>query len=90
MCKHTKSSNKRIDPCIREFIKNLNMNGIKTYASCCGHNKYPLTVVCKTITELYNYDLISETIIPRKTIFYFKDKNEFYYIPEVQNGLSKI
>ena len=42
-------SNTRIDKCIRLLIKWLNNQGYKTVASCCGHNKYPMTVIVKFI-----------------------------------------
>jgi len=47
MCKfNPKNDSRRIDPCIREFVKWLN-NKHKTILSCCGHGKYPMSVIVK-------------------------------------------
>jgi hypothetical protein len=83
MCKHTKSSNKRIDCCIAGFIQELHRRGIVTYGSCCGHKKYSLTVICKSESSGMFFDLISGVCIPRVKRFYRKDVNGLYYIPEV-------
>jgi hypothetical protein len=58
-----------------------------TKASCCGHGKYPMTV----IVEDYNrktgerkfFDFISGIEITRTRNFYKKDKQGVFYIPEV-------
>ena len=86
MCKKTnyKSSNTRIDKCMRNFITNLNSSlkpNIRAIACCCGHGKYPMTVVVKRDGIIY--DLVSGEPIPRKRKFYKRDKQGFYYIPEV-------
>ena len=87
MCKiNKKSGNKRIDPCIKSFILSLQMGGFKTIGSCCGHGKYPLSVVIETRPKHrkpFNVELISGKVIPRKRRFYRKDKQGYYYIPEV-------
>ena len=82
MCKFNPKNNSRfIDPCIRILIKNLNYFGIKTLACCCGHKKYPMTIIVES--GYGNFELISGSIIPRKKRFYKKDKQGYYYIPEV-------
>lgn len=74
----------RVDSCIRRFIRELTNAGFNTVNCCCGHNRYPLTVICeKTNGEFY--DLISGKIIPRTRNFYKMDDEGFYYIPEVIN-----
>lgn len=81
MCKKTNykgTSNTRIDECMRTLITNLNVKGIKTVACCCGHGKYPMTIIVEG-----HYDLVSGKFIPRKRKFYKRDKEGFYYIPEV-------
>ena len=75
----------RLDSCIRTFIKELANSDFNTVASCCGHNRYPLTVICEHPNRTF-YDLISGKTIPRKRNFYKKDKDGFYYIPEVGKG----
>ena len=86
MCKlkKYKTSNTRIDECMRIFIQNLNMfrdSQIRILACCCGHGKYPMTVIIDAKHGIY--DLISGKTIPRKRRFYKKDKQGYYYIPEV-------
>ena len=74
----------KVDGCLSYIISNLNVLGIKTLSSCCGHNKYPMTIIVKT--ELGNLELFSGFNINRKKRFYIKDKQGFYFIPEVING----
>ncbi len=84
MCKLNKKSGlKRIDPCMKIIIGNLNSSGIKTFASCCGHNKYPMTIIVKEVGTGYYRDLFTNSIITRKKRFYKKDKEDYYFIPEV-------
>lgn len=83
MCKKLKGCGRRIDPCMKNFIKNLNDSGIPTYASCCGHFRYQMTVVVKDRKTKEFLDLISGVTIPRKKKFYKKDKTGHYFIPEV-------
>jgi hypothetical protein len=83
MCKKPKGLHNRIDPCIRPLIKWLKQRGFETKGSCCGHSKYPMTIVVKSITSGNHYELFSKRNIPRTRNFYKKDKNGIYYIPEV-------
>ena len=76
----------RVDSCIRDFIVSLNNHGYNTVACCCGHGKYPLTVVCRVGDSDLFFELISGTDIPRTKRFYKKDSEGFYYIPEVTDG----
>lgn len=95
MCKKTnyKSSNVRIDKCIRLLIKFVQRCGYDTVASCCGHCKYPLTIVCKRYggyRGLVTYELFTNVIIPRKRRFYKRDKKGYFYIPEVEEHYKRI
>ena len=87
MCKfNPKNDSRRIDLCIRELVKNLKLalNGdYKLLASCCGHGKYPMTLIVG-IGESMRWDLVSGKYIPRKKKFYKKDKQGYYYIPEFE------
>ena len=74
--------NIRVDSCIRHLINSLSMHGYHTVASCCGHGKYPITIVCKTKSNKY-FELLSGKNIPRTRNFYKMDKEGFYYIPEI-------
>jgi len=103
MCKfNPKNDSRRIDPCIKEFIKWLN-NKHKTILSCCGHGKYPMSVIVKEYTKIKGQraivfrEIISGKIIrtkddplksdPKK--FYKKDKQGVYYIPEIIEQLNR-
>ena len=88
MCKKTnyKTSNPRIDKCMRNLIENLiwmtDGEGWQPVASCCGHGKYPMTLVFKS-PHGKMLEVFSDKYIDRKRNFYKKDKQGYYYIPEV-------
>lgn len=74
----------RVDGCIRQMIKMLNDFGIQTKGSCCGHGRYPLSIVYRTChngVETF-YELVTGVKIPRTRNFYRTDEDGFYYIPE--------
>jgi hypothetical protein len=72
-----------IDKCMIYLLGNISTalrRQIKIVACCCGHSKYPMSIIMtdgKTIKEI-----VSDKIIPRKKRFYKKDKQGYYYIPE--------
>jgi hypothetical protein len=83
MCEWNKWGDTRIDPCMKYLIRNLNLsfNDLRTVACCCGHGKYPMTILVKD--RFGNvYDLVSCEIINRKRRFYKRDSEGYYYIPE--------
>jgi len=73
----------KIDSCMVPLIRMLNHSNIEVYACCCGHGKYPKTIIGKFPKIAPTMELLSLKIISRKRKFYFKDKQGFYYIPEV-------
>lgn len=75
----------KIDDCMKLLIEWLNNIGYKTVACCCGHWKYPMTIV--VALGSHRIELLSAKVIPRKTRFYKKDKNGYYYIPEVSEEI---
>ncbi len=89
MCKfNPKNDSRRIDPCMRKFIEGLNLSfsrNVRTMACCCGHGKYPMTIIVQDYGMVW--DLVSGMVIPRKKRFYKKDKQGYYYIPEVTNAI---
>lgn len=96
MCKLNKRNDgRRIDPCMRKFIKVLNEYfGIDTVASCCGHRRYPPTVIVRLtymrgMHPVEYMDLFSGIKILRESKFYKKDKQGYYYIPEVLREKEK-
>ena len=85
MCKlNIKSGDTRIDPCMRPLIKFLkNKYNYNILACCCGHERYPMTIVVESILSTSPLELLSNTYLPRKKRFYVRDKRGCYYIPEV-------
>ncbi len=81
MCNWIKDGDSRIDPCMRPLIKELQQKGITTLGSCCGHGKYPPTVVIER--DGAHVELFSGAVIPRARRFYMRDGDGVYYIPEV-------
>jgi len=75
-----------IDECMKEFIFRLNQYGVETISCCCGHGKYPMTIVVEDSAGIF--DIVSGKEIPRKKKFYKKDKQGYYYIPEVCSAKS--
>lgn len=91
MCKS--HNPRRIDACMKKIIKHLAIvlgGNSDILACCCGHGRYPRTIIIKQwdlagnreLTTI-NRELCSGIIIPRKKRFYKKDKDGYYYIPEV-------
>jgi len=79
MCKFNSKNNSRfIDPCIKNLIEYIP----NTFACCCGHGKYPMTIIVKNVKGEF-IEIISGKVIPRKKKFYKKDKRGVFYIPEV-------
>lgn len=51
---------RNIDKCIAPLVKALNMSGLETVASCCGHGKHPGNIILRDnrviiITSLAEY-----------------------------------
>ena len=88
MCKKVNNHgtcNTRIDKCMRKFIKKLKYfceDELKIVGCCCGHGKYPITVIVKYSCGLVE-ELFTEKKISRTRRFYKRDKEGYYYIPEV-------
>lgn len=91
MCELNKYGDRRIDPCLNYLIRLLNKAPkIETVACCCGHGKYPLTIVIKGKTwddKTKKFidcfiEVISKSIIFRKKKFYKRDSEGYHYIPE--------
>lgn len=93
MCKFVNNTKRsRIDRCMKNLIEFIDdhSNVIEVVACCCGHFKYPITIIIKAENGKF-YDLMSSKTIPRTRRFYKKDKEGYYYVPEVvfsQNGVQ--
>lgn len=72
--------NPRIDKCIENLMNYIDRD-YEVLASCCGHGRYPMTIVVKFKKNIF--DIISQENIPRKRKFYKRDSQGYYYIPEV-------
>lgn len=81
MCEWKKSGNQRIDPCMRHKIHSLQNTGIEPKACCCGHGKYPATIIVRS-REGVNVEYYSGVIIQRKKRFYRRDSVGMFFIPE--------
>jgi len=89
MCKkvnNKKIPNTRIDKCMKHLIDILQHRGVRTISCCCGHGKYPMSIIIKQglTTDYYSFEIMSQKVIPRKRNFYKRDKQGYYYIPEVE------
>ena len=89
MCKWNKYGDTRIDPCMKEILEHIHGNVV---ACCCGHGKYPMTIVkmMGLETSPYFLEIVSGKIIPRTRRFYKKNEQGVYYIPEVLNSEEEI
>lgn len=83
MCKWVKSGNQRIDPCMKLPVYLLDiMTQYKALACCCGHGKYPETIIAKDLVSGVILEFNSKTPIPRKKRFYKRDSEGVFFIPE--------
>ncbi len=90
MCKFNKWGDTRIDPCMRKAIKTLNDQGIQTLMCCCGHGKYPMSIIINIgLSKTLPLEIFSGIQLEGKKKFYKRDKKGIYYIPEVIACLKK-
>ncbi len=78
----------KVDRCMEHLIVVINAPNYKTLGCCCGHGVYDMSIIVK-LSDGRIMEIISMTEIPRKKRFYRKDKNGFYYIPEVLERRKK-
>ena len=89
MCNKLPYCNPRIDKCMRETVERINKEGTyRTLASCCGHGKFPKTIVVKeketkNILEYYTKIRLQ---VKKRNRYYRKDKDGFYFIPKLYRG----
>lgn len=84
MCKKKqfKYCQKEIDECMKNICEFIDEHsGYLVRACCCGHGKYPPTIV--VTAGSVNREIFSGKEIERVFKFYKKDKQGYYYIPEV-------
>jgi len=81
-----KGPRKVIDKEIIDIVRLINkLTPYKTLGSCCGHGKYPETIIIECPVTKKRYEVFSGIEIPRKKRFYVRDNEGEYYIPEVIN-----
>lgn len=81
--------NVRVDACLKPLIPFIDslLKNCFLVACCCGHDRYPMTIVAKYRSGRIR-EILSGTDIPRTRNFYRLDAEGFYYIPEVSKGKS--
>lgn len=90
MCekKQFKYCTSEIDECMKCLMliieRGLEYSFLKVVACCCGHKKYPVTIIIKDNLSGKIFELMSGKTIPRTRNFYKKDKEGYYFIPEVE------
>jgi len=91
MCEKKPYNGRRIDPCMVEQVEAINTlyDDIETIACCCGHGKYPKSIIThnkftNAIYEYFTHTKLADA--PRKSRKYYKkDPEGYYYIPELTN-----
>jgi len=62
--------------------------------SCCGHGKYPMTLVVRNRASRYVFEWFSGVSLTKGTKYrkrqpyYKKDEEGYYYIPEVMENIK--
>ena len=72
---------RRLDPCMATLIEELKRHGVETVSCCCGHGKYPMTIVIRGRNGFF-FELLSGEFIERRRRFYRRDQDGVYFIPE--------
>lgn len=81
-----------IDKCMKSLMmiieKGLEYSFLEIVACCCGHMRYPMTILIRDNMSRKVFELMSGKTIKRTRNFYRKDKKGYYYIPEVSTPLA--
>lgn len=96
MCQKKPYQNRKIDDCLVDEInalKTTNWNQkFQSIMSCCGHGKYPKTLIVKNrasgkVFEWYSgIDLTKSGRARKRQPYYKKDAEGYYFIPEVSGN----
>jgi hypothetical protein len=86
MCKKIKGCGRRIDKCMQNLVSFINEtnSGWQSISSCCGHGKYRPTLILETFGIPSYLEVFSGKLIPKRRKIYKKDKNGYYFIPELE------
>ena len=97
MCEKKKYCSREIDECIRKEVESFNNVIWKTLASCCGHGKYTKTIVIQNKLTGNMFERFTGIKLnniykngKKRKRFYKKDKEGYYYIPEVEERIKII
>lgn len=92
MCEWNKFGDTRIDPCMRRLIRLIDSHpSIKVMMCCCGHGRYNMTIIIRYVRDVQDKkvwlvrELLSGIELPKRTKYYKRDKDGYYYIPECVN-----
>lgn len=73
----------RVDACLRDLIESLQLLGIDTLMCCCGHGKYPPSVIVRTDYGETILEIFSGEILDEGRTYYKIDEDGLYYIPKL-------
>nr|MDO8114951.1 hypothetical protein [Candidatus Sigynarchaeota archaeon] len=85
MCDKLRYENPRIDRCLVEAIEQINAGGeFHTIASCCGHGRYPPTIIVRDRNGHY-YEYVSKQLVDKakRHRYYRRDPFGFYYVGQI-------
>ena len=96
MCEKLKYCAREIDPCILDEIKDLNEKGMETVSSCCGHGRFPKTIIIKDGEKGYLEFYSGEEIFPEKkrylnfykSVWIKKERKRYYYLTEINRNVD--
>lgn len=92
----SKGTARNIDPCLIEELEALKneypkfKEKFQLIMSCCGHGKYPKTIIVKNRYSRTCFEWLSGVTLSgtrrsdSKAPFYKRDKEGHYYIPEIR------
>jgi hypothetical protein len=94
MCKKVnyKTCNTRIDKCMKNICNFIDKHTEwKCIGSCCGHKKYNPSILVQhpAYKGRFALEIFSRIPIQRKRRFYKRDKQGYYYIPEVIDAIKR-
>lgn len=94
----TKGSAREVDPCLVDEINKLKTvkwnKKFQSIMSCCGHNRYSKTLIVMNRGSGYVFEWFSGISLIRskrrnsRAPYYKRDKEGYYYIPEVEQCKS--
>lgn len=88
MCKKLLYYNWRIDSCLVNIVQDINLEGqLKTILSCCGHDKYPATIIVRNKKgEIFEFFTRKKLIKQKRHRYYKRDVEGYYFVPQLYDG----